>query len=136
MIMEGRRVALCVVRMGGRRERLLALCVLVLMCVWGVRCVHAIDCKAEVRSLVNSCKPVLYGKVPSSACCAAIRAAHVGCVCPKITPRLAPLIDVKRAVRIVRGCGRRVPRHFKCGNGFLRLLHHITTQQLQKSLPS
>ncbi|ERN19997.1 hypothetical protein AMTR_s00071p00156280 [Amborella trichopoda] len=101
--------------MGGRRERLLALCVLVLMCVWGVRCVHAIDCKAEVRSLVNSCKPVLYGKVPSSACCAAIRAAHVGCVCPKITPRLAPLIDVKRAVRIVRGCGRRVPRHFKCG---------------------
>ncbi|KAF3337775.1 putative lipid transfer [Carex littledalei] len=42
----------------------------------------AADCKAERREGINSCKPVLYGKMPSDQCCEWIRGAHLEeCVC-------------------------------------------------------
>ncbi|CAB4309851.1 unnamed protein product [Prunus armeniaca] len=32
-------------------------------------------------------------------------------------PKVAATIhDINRAVRLIEGCGRRVPRHFKCGS--------------------
>ncbi|PHT96163.1 hypothetical protein T459_04045 [Capsicum annuum] len=73
-------------------------------------------CKEERRIGVNACKPVLYGKVPSPKCCERIRLTHIECVCSVITPKLAALVDIKAAVRIVEGCGRRVPRNYKCGS--------------------
>ncbi|MCD7466905.1 hypothetical protein HAX54_003985 [Datura stramonium] len=73
-------------------------------------------CKEERRIGVNACKPILYGNIPSPKCCERIRLTHIECVCSVITPKLAALIDIKRAVRIVEGCGRRVPRNYKCGS--------------------
>ncbi|KAL5709521.1 hypothetical protein ACHQM5_020201 [Ranunculus cassubicifolius] len=74
------------------------------------------QCKQERNFLVDACKPVIYGRNPSSWCCGRIRATHVECVCPVITSKLASLVDVNRAVKLIRGCGRPVPRHFKCGS--------------------
>nr|XP_009792519.1 PREDICTED: uncharacterized protein LOC104239561 [Nicotiana sylvestris] len=73
-------------------------------------------CKEERRIGINSCKPVLYGKLPSPMCCERVRVTHIECVCSVITPKLAALIDINRAIRLVEGCGRRVPRKFKCGS--------------------
>lgn len=89
------------------------------------------QCKEERRIGLNDCKAVLYGKLPTPACCERARVSHIECVCPVITPKLAALIDVNRAIRLIEGCGRRVPRHFKCGSKLplslslsLNLLHH------------
>ncbi|RVW50836.1 hypothetical protein CK203_101836 [Vitis vinifera] len=73
----------------------------------------AAECKEERRLAINACKPVVYGKDPSPACCERARVTHIECVCPVITPKLAALIDVNRAVRLIEGCGRKVPRHYK-----------------------
>lgn len=73
-------------------------------------------CKEERRIGINACKPVLYGKLPSPMCCERVRVTHIECVCSVITPKLAALIDISRAIRLVEGCGRRVPRKFKCGS--------------------
>ncbi|XP_057512595.1 uncharacterized protein LOC130794661 [Actinidia eriantha] len=74
------------------------------------------QCKEERRVGINACKPVVYGKLPSPECCERVRVSHIECVCPVITPKLAALIDVNRAIRLIEGCGRRVPRHYKCGS--------------------
>ncbi|XP_048229688.1 uncharacterized protein LOC8283236 [Ricinus communis] len=76
----------------------------------------AAQCKEERRLGLNACKPVVYGRPPSPQCCQRIRVTHIECVCPVVTPKLAALIDVNRAIRVIEGCGRRVPRHFKCGS--------------------
>ncbi|XP_071730849.1 uncharacterized protein [Rutidosis leptorrhynchoides] len=76
----------------------------------------AAQCKQERRLAVNACKTVLYGRPPSSYCCQRARVSHVECICPVITPKLAALIDVNHAVKLIEGCGRRVPHHFKCGS--------------------
>ncbi|RVW70373.1 hypothetical protein CK203_060564 [Vitis vinifera] len=52
----------------------------------------------------------------STECSRVARVTHVECVCPLITPKLAALIDVNKAVRVIEGCGRKVPRHYKCGS--------------------
>ncbi|KAJ4712618.1 Bifunctional inhibitor/plant lipid transfer protein/seed storage helical domain [Melia azedarach] len=75
----------------------------------------AAECKEERKIGLDECKPVLYGKLPTPACCQRVRASHVECVCPDVTPWVVALIDVNRAIRLIEGCGRRVPRHFKCG---------------------
>ncbi|KAF5735113.1 hypothetical protein HS088_TW15G00613 [Tripterygium wilfordii] len=105
-------------------ETLKAIVVVVLILgvlgVWEVKMASAgpsaAQCKEERRIGVNACKPVLYGKLPSPECCQRVRVTHIECVCPVITPKLAALIDLNRAVRLVEGCGRRVPRHYKCGS--------------------
>lgn len=79
----------------------------------------AAECKQERNLAVNACKPVVYGKLPSPECCQRVRVTHLECVCPVITPQLAALIDLNRAIRLIEGCGRRVPRHYKCGSKHL-----------------
>ncbi|MQL79060.1 hypothetical protein Taro_011478 [Colocasia esculenta] len=74
------------------------------------------ECRLERRVLVNACKLVIYGKPPNPQCCERVRRSHFECVCPAITPKLAALIDVNRLVKLVQGCGRQVPRHYKCGS--------------------
>lgn len=77
------------------------------------------ECRLERRVLVNACKVVLYGRPPTPECCVRIRRTHiVECVCPAVTPKVAPLIDVNRFVKLLQGCGRQVPRHFKCGSEY------------------
>ncbi|KAJ0037919.1 hypothetical protein Pint_23204 [Pistacia integerrima] len=76
----------------------------------------AAECKEERRLLVDGCKSLLIRKPPSGYCCERLRVTHVNCVCPIITPQLAALIDVNYAVKVVQGCGRQVPRLFKCGS--------------------
>ncbi|KAK9984814.1 hypothetical protein SO802_034339 [Lithocarpus litseifolius] len=75
----------------------------------------AAQCKEERRLGINACKPVVYGKLPTPECCERVRVTHIECVCTVVTPKLAALIDINRAIRLIEGCGRRVPRHFKCG---------------------
>lgn len=78
----------------------------------------AAQCKEERRIGINACKPVIYGKNPSAECCLRVRVSHVECVCPVVTPKLAALINLNRAIRLIQGCGRRVPTHFKCGSKY------------------
>ncbi|XP_008795247.1 uncharacterized protein LOC103711052 [Phoenix dactylifera] len=73
-------------------------------------------CQAERRAAINACKAVVYGQLPSPQCCQRARVTHVECVCSIVTPKLAALVNVNRAIRLIEGCGRRVPRHFKCGS--------------------
>ncbi|XP_057477474.1 uncharacterized protein LOC130765221 [Actinidia eriantha] len=99
---------------------ILALLVAVVVVGWEARMADAAptaaQCKEERRVGINACKPVVYGKLPTPECCERIRVGHTECVCPVITPKLAALIDVNRFVKLIEGCGRRVPRHFKCGS--------------------
>ncbi|KAI3689783.1 hypothetical protein L2E82_47750 [Cichorium intybus] len=76
----------------------------------------AAECVNERRLAVNACINVLTGRLPSTACCHRARVSHTGCICPAITPKIAALVDVNRFVKLIEGCGRRVPRHYKCGS--------------------
>ncbi|OMP11492.1 hypothetical protein CCACVL1_00489, partial [Corchorus capsularis] len=100
----------------------MALMVIVVVAVAGmgevktaVAGLSAAQCKQERTLAENACKPVIYGKLPSPECCQRVRVTHLECVCPVITPQLAALIDLNRAIRLIEGCGRKVPRHYKCG---------------------
>ncbi|KAL3598706.1 hypothetical protein D5086_006624 [Populus alba] len=112
-------------KMEAKRWSSFILLVVVVLGMWEVNkadaALSAAQCKEERRLGLNACKPVIYGKLPSPACCERVRVSHVECVCPDITPKLAALIDLDRAIRLIEGCGRRVPRHFKCGNGLSEL---------------
>lgn len=74
------------------------------------------QCNEERRLGLNACKPIVYGQPPSPACCQRIRVQHFECICPSITPKLASLVDINKAILLLKTCGRRVPRHFKCGS--------------------
>ncbi|XP_010682172.1 uncharacterized protein LOC104897042 [Beta vulgaris subsp. vulgaris] len=74
------------------------------------------QCHEERQILVRACKPVVFRVPPSGFCCQRLRVTHVECVCSRITPKIAPLIDVNYAISVVQRCGRSVPRHFKCGS--------------------
>ncbi|GLT66371.1 hypothetical protein SLA2020_387390 [Shorea laevis] len=74
------------------------------------------QCKEERRLLVNACRPVIFGRNPSSDCCQRVRVTHVECVCPVVTPKLAALIGVERTIKQIESCGRTVPHNFKCGS--------------------
>ncbi|KAK6947499.1 Bifunctional inhibitor/plant lipid transfer protein/seed storage helical domain [Dillenia turbinata] len=76
----------------------------------------AAECKQERNIAIKVCMPVIYGKMPSPQCCERARVTHIECVCPVVTPELAALIDVNKAVRLIEGCGRTVPRHYTCGS--------------------
>ncbi|XP_008786508.2 uncharacterized protein LOC103704828 [Phoenix dactylifera] len=106
--------------MESSRAAVLLLAVVVVAAAVGAMPTHAgmsaAACKAERRALINACKAVLYGELPSPPCCERVRVSHVECVCPVITPKLAALVDVNRFVGLIEGCGRRVPHHFKCGS--------------------
>ncbi|XVF51869.1 hypothetical protein PTKIN_Ptkin04bG0218800 [Pterospermum kingtungense] len=101
----------------------LALMVLVVVAVasmWGVKMAEAApsaaQCKQQRTLAVNACKPVIFGKLPSPECCQRARVTNFECVCPYVTPKLAALVDLNRIIRLIEGCGRKVPRHLKCGS--------------------
>ncbi|KAL3497630.1 hypothetical protein ACH5RR_040362 [Cinchona calisaya] len=73
-------------------------------------------CKEEVRLVTNACRPVVFGKAASPGCCERVRVSHFECVCPMFTPKLATLLNVNQVIKLLQGCGRRVPRRFKCGS--------------------
>ncbi|WCJ25734.1 hypothetical protein M5689_007598 [Euphorbia peplus] len=66
--------------------------VILSLSTWEVRAAgpSAAQCREERRLGVNACKPVVYGRKPSAQCC--------------------------QRIRVIQSCGRRVPRHFKCGS--------------------
>ncbi|XP_060676042.1 uncharacterized protein LOC132805153 [Ziziphus jujuba] len=74
------------------------------------------QCKEEKDLLVKECKPIMLGSNPTGSCCQRIRAVHMECVCPLVTPKIANLINIKRLIKQMKGCGRTVPHHFKCGS--------------------
>ncbi|KAK3023224.1 hypothetical protein RJ639_043336 [Escallonia herrerae] len=76
----------------------------------------AAKCKVERNAFVSACKLVVNERNPTPECCRCIRVSHFECICPVITPKVAALIDVNHAMRLVEGCGRKVPRQFKCGS--------------------
>ncbi|XP_022777087.1 uncharacterized protein LOC111318479 [Durio zibethinus] len=98
---------------------LMALVVVAVASMWEVKMagaeLSAAQCKKERSLGVNACKQVVYGKLPTPECCQRVRVTHFECVCSVITPKLAALIDLNRAIRLIEGCGRRAPRHYKCG---------------------
>ncbi|KAK3183318.1 hypothetical protein Dsin_030604 [Dipteronia sinensis] len=71
------------------------------------------QCEQEKRLLVNA---VVFGRKPSPNCCERVRVTHAECVCPSVTPKFAALINVQRTISPIQGCGRTVPRNFKCGS--------------------
>ncbi|KAL4565745.1 hypothetical protein LXL04_029848 [Taraxacum kok-saghyz] len=77
---------------------------------------NAAHCKKERKLAITACISVMYGRRPSSKCCKRARVSHVECICPVITPDLIATIDVNRAIKLIEGCGRRVPRPFTCGS--------------------
>ncbi|PWA80818.1 hypothetical protein CTI12_AA193540 [Artemisia annua] len=77
---------------------------------------NARQCKKERSLVLNACKSVMYGRLPSSYCCQRIRVTHTKCICPIMTPKVVALVNVNRFTKLVEGCGRRIPRHFKCGS--------------------
>ncbi|KAK4843520.1 hypothetical protein QYF36_009211 [Acer negundo] len=74
------------------------------------------QCMEERRLGVNACKTVVFGQAPSAACCERVRVSHFECVCPVVTSKLTSLISVNSVINLLKRCGRRVPRHFKCGS--------------------
>ncbi|KAF6152212.1 hypothetical protein GIB67_028430 [Kingdonia uniflora] len=73
---------------------------------------NAAKCEHERKMMVNGCKSVLSGKSPSAYCCKRLRVSHFSCICPVITP----IVNINKAVKILKACGRKVPKHLKCGS--------------------
>ncbi|KAJ8556487.1 hypothetical protein K7X08_032239 [Anisodus acutangulus] len=74
------------------------------------------ECREERSVGKRACWGVLLGSNPSGACCERVRVTHTECFCPSLTPKLAAVLGVNRLIRLIRGCGRTVPPHFKCGS--------------------
>ena len=55
------------------------------------------ECKQERKLIQNACYDVVFGKNPTASCCLNVRSAHVECVCPYVTPKLANFINVNAA---------------------------------------
>ncbi|KAJ0106094.1 hypothetical protein Patl1_18346 [Pistacia atlantica] len=74
------------------------------------------DIESEVDRRDGWGWPIVFGQPASPACCKRVRVSHFECVCLVVTVKLAALIDINRVIKLLKGCGRRVPRHFKCGS--------------------
>ncbi|CAN4078094.1 unnamed protein product [Withania somnifera] len=94
--------------------------VVVILCGWEIKIgngeVSEAVCREERRLGKKACLPVLFGRNPSAECCERARVTHLECFCPIVTPKFAAILNVKRLVRLIQGCGRTVPRNFKCGS--------------------
>ncbi|XP_047306687.1 uncharacterized protein LOC124910110 [Impatiens glandulifera] len=75
-----------------------------------------IQCSQEQQQGMSLCKRVIFGLSPSPNCCGIIRAGHFECACPVIDAKLAALLNVDNASKLLRQCGRAVPNNFKCGS--------------------
>uniref|UniRef100_A0A7N0UVZ6 Bifunctional inhibitor/plant lipid transfer protein/seed storage helical domain-containing protein n=1 Tax=Kalanchoe fedtschenkoi TaxID=63787 RepID=A0A7N0UVZ6_KALFE len=77
----------------------------------------AAQCKEMRRLGVNACKSILNGAQPSAECCHRIRVTPIQCVCSVVTPEIAVIVrNFPRFYQMIQSCGRRVPRHYKCGS--------------------
>ncbi|KAJ4849320.1 hypothetical protein Tsubulata_019127 [Turnera subulata] len=76
------------------------------------------QCKEEIRLGTNACVRVeiMAGKPASPECCQRVRVSHVECICPVVSAQIASIFPVDKAIKLLQGCGRQVPRHFKCGS--------------------
>ncbi|XP_047963799.1 uncharacterized protein LOC125208258 [Salvia hispanica] len=75
------------------------------------------QCSNQKNNLKYTCRNVVVGGKPSEGCCQLVRAANTECLCQFVTPKLvAALGGAARAIGLVRGCGRTIPRNFKCGS--------------------
>ncbi|KAF8379184.1 hypothetical protein HHK36_028613 [Tetracentron sinense] len=105
--------------MKGNSWAFMLLFVLLVVGKWEVKvaAVTANECKEERRLGTKACRPVVYGSVPSPACCERVRVTRIECVCPFVSPKLADLINanLNHIAKQIEGCGRRLPSHFKCG---------------------
>ena len=96
-------------------------CMSCLILAAAVILVEADKCGDDIQGLVNNCSPILSGNPPSAVCCCLIRSADLGCVCPKVTPQIAALVNVPKLVSLVESCGRNVPHHTQCGSIYFTL---------------
>lgn len=85
----------------------------------------ASQCKKERRLAVNACKSMLYGRLPSLSCCQRMRVTHIKCICSILTPKMVALVNANTIIKLIEGCGRKVPHHFKCGSISLHQLSHL-----------
>ncbi|XP_047310085.1 uncharacterized protein LOC124913714 [Impatiens glandulifera] len=74
------------------------------------------DCAIERKNGIKACKGVIFGQFPSAYCCKLVRTFHFECACPVFDAKLAALLDVKKASKVLRDCHRAVPRGLKCGS--------------------
>ncbi|OWM88323.1 hypothetical protein CDL15_Pgr003735 [Punica granatum] len=89
------------------------------------------QCRDEIQQGISACLPVAMGQPPSPACCERVRVTHPECVCPYVTSEVATMVDPKRAKKLIEGCGRKVPPHYKCGSNiiislYLHIVHQLT----------
>lgn len=118
---------------------LMVLVVIAVASMWEVKlgdaaAPSAAQCKQQRTLAVNACKPVIFGKLPSPVCCQRARVTNFECVCPYVTPKLAALVDLNRIIRLIEGCGRKVPRHLKCGSKLFLYLHIYNYIYIFKSI--
>ena len=86
------------------------------------------QCKKERDVVINSCQGFVFGQAASPVCCEQVKVFHFECLCPAFTPKLVALFDVNKAIKLLQDCGRRVPRHFKCGSKLSLSLSFFTRQ--------
>ncbi|CAI9774962.1 unnamed protein product [Fraxinus pennsylvanica] len=72
-------------------------------------------CKEEKSGLIRNCRSAIYSRNPAATCRQMTRNVHFERVCPYVTPKVATIIEVQRALKLFQDCGRQVPHNFKCG---------------------
>ena len=102
-------------RSWGRCMVLLGMMVVVVAAADGLELLPS-QCKKERDVVINSCQGFVFGQAASPVCCEQVKVFHFECLCPAFTPKLVALFDVNKAIKLLQDCGRRVPRHFKCGS--------------------
>lgn len=99
-----------------RRPSCILMMIVVMISMSRAEEVSPSQCQEELQQGINGCIGVVMGQQPSPACCAFVRVTHLECVCPKVTPAIAAMINPKQIRKIAEGCGRKLPSHLKCGS--------------------
>ncbi|CAL5353942.1 unnamed protein product [Camellia sinensis] len=81
--------------------------------VWAeVGCLDDVEALDQCMEYFNNRDPE---SPPSQACCVAVRAADIPCVCQFATPKALDVVSVAKVAFVARACGRPLPHGFKCG---------------------
>ncbi|XP_024018548.1 uncharacterized protein LOC21385155 [Morus notabilis] len=82
--------------------------------------VSAESCKIDVPGLVLQCSKYVSKsgpKIPPSlGCCSVVKTINVPCACNLLTKDVEKMVDMEKAVYVVRTCGLDVPKGMKCGS--------------------
>ncbi|PIA48266.1 hypothetical protein AQUCO_01400686v1 [Aquilegia coerulea] len=78
------------------------------------------ECGGALQGLMNNCAPFV-GKMgpqtdPSQACCDAVKAADVPCVCQHLPPGIELIVSLEKVVYVAKFCGKTLPGGTKCGS--------------------